>query len=458
MPGKVVGRAAVELPWLCPNTDSLIALADAPASAVRLSETDPALSVFLLRFAQPAAEPDPFGFAAGALQAAVLPSTAAAYLTSAPGCVLPYQSHAYRKVRGVAELAARIASHLAETTKLVPAAAAAAVARLAPLGWYAVLAVDLYAAGDILADLGANQNLESVQSAVWGLDHSAITRRLAARWRLPSWVATTIGCLALPLRVAGPLVSHRYLFAIVQLAVLEAERNREALGLAHTADRCELLDYLRVEDGTLQAHAAVEDEECKQGSDSGLDPNPHSVPLVETVLRLAAEGRRRNGPALVVRLEEQIDNLHRIAAELGDQAGERLRDAKLAGLAELAAGAGHEINNPLAVISGNAQRLLRGEEDSHRREAIEAIVRQANRIAGILRDLMQFARPPRPEHRVFALSELLQGVREKLAGLAEERGVELLIDPLPAGVWLEGDPPQLRDSLRAVLRNAIEAT
>ena len=25
MPGKAVGRAAVELPWLCPRTDSLIA-------------------------------------------------------------------------------------------------------------------------------------------------------------------------------------------------------------------------------------------------------------------------------------------------------------------------------------------------------------------------------------------------------------------------------------------------
>ena len=36
MPGKAVGRAAVELPWLCPNTDSLIGLAEDPIRLARL--------------------------------------------------------------------------------------------------------------------------------------------------------------------------------------------------------------------------------------------------------------------------------------------------------------------------------------------------------------------------------------------------------------------------------------
>ena len=38
---------------------------------------------------------------------------------------------------------------------------------------------------------------------------------------------------------------------------------------------------------------------------------------------------------------------------------ERLQTSKLSALAEFAAGAGHEINNPLAVISGQAQYVLK---------------------------------------------------------------------------------------------------
>ena len=69
-------------------------------------------------------------------------------------------------------------------------------------------------------------------------------------------------------------------------------------------------------------------------------------------------------------------------------------------LAGLAAGAGHEINNPLAIISGNAQRLFRTEPDPERVQSLQTIVRQTQRIAGIVRDLMQFARPPRPTPRL----------------------------------------------------------
>jgi signal transduction histidine kinase len=458
VPGKAAGRAAVELPWLCPNTDSLIALADAPASVVGLSAADPALSVFLLRFAQPAAEPDSFGFAAGALLSAHLPDTAAAYLAATPAGVLPTESFTFRRVSAVAARAARIAARVADATRLVPAAAAATVARLAPLGWYAVEAVDRHDAGDPLADPNYSLRPAETQAEVWGLDHAAITRRIVARWRLPAWVATTVGCLTLPLRVAGPLVSHRDLFAVVQLAVLEAEGQGARLCLAHGADRGELLEYLRLDGRALEGVLQPEPESAvPRSAESGLNPDPRRVPLVRNLLRTAAESRRRNGPALVARLEEQIDHLHRVAAELGAQAGQRLRDAKLAGLAELAAGAGHEINNPLAVISGNAQRLLRTEAEPDRRESLQAVVRQAHRISGILRELMQFARPARPEPRAFPVADLLHAVRDDLAPLAAEREVRLELDGVPAGVWVDGDPRQLKDAVRAVVRNAVEA-
>jgi two-component system NtrC family sensor kinase len=456
VPGKAVGRAAVDLPWLCPNTDSLIALADDPAGVPGASVADPALAVFILRFAHPAPPPETFLPATGALFSAVLPETAAAFLDATTAGVVAEGSFVVGRVRGLADRAAAIASGLADATRLVPEHVAAQAARLAPLGWYAVVATDPFSAGEPLGDPQFCRRPAEIQTEVWGLDQAAVARRLAARWRVPAWLATTVGNLTLPFRVARELVSHRDLFAITQLAILEAECEGTPLGLTHGADRGELLDYLGLDelavDRSRRTHvpAAVH-------SRLGLDHNPHHVPLVRNLLRLAGESRRRNGPGLVVRLEEHIDAMQRLVVDLGEQAGERLRDAKLAGLAELAAGAGHEINNPLAIISGNAQRLLRTEHDEDRSESLRAIVRQANRIAGLLRDLMQFARPPRPQPLVFPVGDLLQDVKEDVAALAAERGVRVEFAESPGSACVYGDRKQFRHALGAIVRNAVEA-
>ncbi|MCE9564809.1 MAG: hypothetical protein K8U57_22475 [Planctomycetes bacterium] len=457
MPRKAAGRAAVELPWLCPNTDSLIALAEAPATVPGLSASDPALAVFLFRFAQSAPEPAPFDFAAGAVHAASLPDTAAAYLAAVPGATLPTESLAQTRVRQVAQRAAQIAGRIAEVTRVAPADAVAAVARLAPLGWYAVSAVDLFDAADPVNDSAFAAHPAEVQMKLWGLDHASITRRLTARWRLPLWISSTLGSLTLPLRVAAHLVSHRDIFAITQLAVIEAERLGTNFGLTHGANREELLNHLHLDETAIRELVLPLPEPRAPRVLSTYPADPHCVPLLPNLLKLAAESRRRNGPALVERLEQHVDQLHGVAADLGDEVGDRLRDAKLEGLAELAAGAGHEINNPLAVISSNAQRLLRTEPDPERGESLRAVMRQTQRIAGILRDLMQFARPARPESREFSVSELFAEVEKHVAPLVLERGQRFELEPVDADVLLQGDPAQVRHALTAVVRNAIEA-
>jgi len=58
-------------------------------------------------------------------------------------------------------------------------------------------------------------------------------------------------------------------------------------------------------------------------------------------------------------LQRDVDALHEALVTQRAGESERLQRLKLAALAELAAGAGHEINNPLAVISGQAQYLLK---------------------------------------------------------------------------------------------------
>jgi signal transduction histidine kinase len=345
---------------------------------------------------------------------------------------------------------------LAEHTRRACPDRVFAVAALAPLGWLAVAAVDASIAAEPLHDPDTPLTT-ALQTELWGLDQNAIARRLAIRWRFPEWIASALGNLSLPLLTARTLVADVGLFAVVQLAVVEAERRGSSLALSHGADRAGLLKELAITDATIEEVWAASATPEELPSLSVLDANAHKVPLLANLLKMAAESRRRNGASLVARLEDRLDELHRGVAQVGADAETRARDTKLTALAELAAGAGHEINTPLAVISGNAQRLYRTEPEPERGEALQTIIRQTERIAGIIRDLMQFARPSRPNPHRCAAAELLQAVRDDLAAFAEERGVRIELTSVPAGEFIRCDYAQLKHAILAVVKNGIEA-
>ena len=128
-------------------------------------------------------------------------------------------------------------------------------------------------------------------------------------------------------------------------------------------------------------------------------------------------------------------------------------------MAELAAGAGHEINNPLAVISGQAQYLLGHEPEPARQRALQTIIGQAQRIHQIVNELMQFARPPRPQKQLVDVPGLVREVLASLGELAAQRRVHLRdvqgLNGQP--ITLYADPRQIRTALTCLLRNAIEA-
>ena len=262
-------------------------------------------------------------------------------------------------------------------------------------------------------------------------------RSLCRRWRLPPWLAEVVGNLALSSRDASDLVADRRLFALTRLAVARVRG---------------------------YAPEAADEEEAGLRLD-GIDfppppapadwSDPYAQPLLRPLVEVAIENRRLFATAQVENLEREILHLHAALARRATTEAEALRLAKLSALAEFAAGAGHEINNPLAVISGQAQYILSHKEDwlasdeeesSH--EALGKIIAQTKRIHGILRELMQFARPPAPR---FATIDLLPSLRDIAAAHA--------IGFAPAGTPINArvDPDQVKTALGCLVRNALEA-
>src|SRR5207247_2207398 len=121
---------------------------------------------------------------------------------------------------------------------------------------------------------------------------------------------------------------------------------------------------------------------------------PSSFPLLPDLLTLAVENHRLRDSLITEHLEHERDVLHEALEQQRRGEHERLQALKLNALAELAAGAAHEINNPLAVISGQAQYLLGHEDQPSHQKALQTIIGQTQRVHQVLTELMQFARPP----------------------------------------------------------------
>jgi signal transduction histidine kinase len=143
--------------------------------------------------------------------------------------------------------------------------------------------------------------------------------------------------------------------------------------------------------------------------------------------------------------------------ELEANFAETLEREKLEAMAEFAAGAGHEINNPLTVIAGRAQLLLRGETDPERRHALALMNAQAMRVYEMIADMMLFARPPQPNLAKFDAVNLLDTLIAELQPTAARQETILMRTGLQEPLEIKADPTQITVAVRALVQNAFEA-
>jgi signal transduction histidine kinase len=137
-----------------------------------------------------------------------------------------------------------------------------------------------------------------------------------------------------------------------------------------------------------------------------------------------------------------------------------VQQEKLSAMAEFAAGAGHEINNPLTVIAGRAQLLLREETDPERRHALALMNTQAMRVYEMIADMMLFARPPQPRPVRVDVARLLDEVVREMKPAAERQETVLRVSPLLSGegtIEITADPVQMTVALKAMVQNSLES-
>lgn len=131
----------------------------------------------------------------------------------------------------------------------------------------------------------------------------------------------------------------------------------------------------------------------------------------------------------------------------------QLQQEKLASLKQLAYGASHEINNPLANIATGAQVMLQDEADPNRRDRLGRIYAQAMAAHEMISDLMLFAHPPTPVKASVSVRLMLKSIFEE----AERDGIDLMITLGPIVDCVAVDQNQMLVAIGAILKNSTEA-
>ena len=152
-----------------------------------------------------------------------------------------------------------------------------------------------------------------------------------------------------------------------------------------------------------------------------------------------------------------ISTCRQLLSRANDRAILLPRADLLEAMAEFAAGAGHEINNPLGSILGQTQILLKSEQSTERKQAFETIGAQAWRVRDMIGNSMLFARPPQPQKKSVNLVEVVQQALEPFDKSAADAGVEIHFATTADVIEVVADRTQLSTLIAQLVRNAIES-
>jgi signal transduction histidine kinase len=154
-------------------------------------------------------------------------------------------------------------------------------------------------------------------------------------------------------------------------------------------------------------------------------------------------------------LRKKIDEVQATTLRLTEAQDRLVRSERLASVGRLAAGLAHEIGNPISALSGLQDLLIAGGlEPAEERDFLVRMRRETERIHGILRDLLQFARPSAQTPEATSPGDISAAVLDTATLVAPQKEIK----EIELKLELEPDLPLVvlgRDQLMQVTLNLV---
>ncbi|GEM_PF-1016408 len=150
-------------------------------------------------------------------------------------------------------------------------------------------------------------------------------------------------------------------------------------------------------------------------------------------------------------LEKKLSELKQVQSML-------VQSEKLASLGRLVSDMAHEVNNPLMVISGNAQlSLLDGSLKGELKNYIEIIHSECNRAKSIIERLLMFSRPGKGEQKLVDINASIESIIKLLDHSFGLSNVKIITHFTPGLPFVLVDDKHLQEVFMNLLNNARDA-
>ena len=303
----------------------------------------------------------------------------------------------------------------------------------------------------------SDSDLLDAERRVFEFDHTALGRRLAQRLSLSPIVSKCIWLHHLSCQVLSEQSVVPVIFADTLARELSLGQSGN-LNLPVTA--AEMAGHIGLSPDFLadlrrSIPGELDDAVRLLGLDEPFRPARYMQHLARVVSNIAdLQTQLSKTQSDLVEAEDlslRFAEITRRAAQMFDR---KTLDAELA---QVASGAAHELNNPLAVIAGRSQILAQQETDPAKKEALELIDQQARQASAITSDLLAAVEPPAPKLQATLLVPIIRKLCAALAGKVQTTNSEVIFDlsdDLPPAFI---DPDMFEKSLLEILKNALAA-
>ncbi|MFH1093956.1 MAG: ATP-binding protein, partial [Candidatus Omnitrophota bacterium] len=172
-------------------------------------------------------------------------------------------------------------------------------------------------------------------------------------------------------------------------------------------------------------------------------PEPYTISDIDTFSILA------NDSAMAFKAAQLFEELKTSQARL-------IQSEKLNLLGQLASSMAHEINNPLAIISGNVQLLLMDENDNKKKKVLKKINDQTERGYQIINRLLNFSRLSKEDIKDIEVHELIDDTLELINHKILHGNIQLDKE-YDCKEHIKGNPTQIQEVLLNLFVNAVQA-
>ncbi|MBI4550942.1 MAG: response regulator [Candidatus Latescibacteria bacterium] len=178
--------------------------------------------------------------------------------------------------------------------------------------------------------------------------------------------------------------------------------------------------------------------------------------LEDKVIEL--EAVTEDNARLLVEAKTTEERLNRSLKELQETQARLVQSERLSAIGQLVSGVAHELNNPLAIILGYTQLILRMPEMSPRAiECLKKLEEATQRCQRIIHHLTIFAQKHKAEKRYLNVNDVIQSVLDVRADQLRLDQIEVVSKLAPQLLVVFADYQQLQQVFLSTINNAQEA-